>query len=250
MVVEARPNIRPGLGLLKQELVMHIAEGALSAPVLVGGAVLAAAGVAEGLKKMDLEQIPRVAVLSSAFFVASLIHVPIGPSSAHLILNGLAGLILGWAVFPALLIALFLQAVFFGFGGLTVLGVNTLVMALPGLVCGLIFRRPIQQTGPRWSFAAGFGAGVLGVLLGCLILALSLFASARQFLPVIKLVVAAHLPVMIIEGLITGAAVVFLKKVKPELLGEPSGPVVDESSAPAPAARAGASNPTLTDYNE
>jgi cobalt/nickel transport system permease protein len=38
--------------------------------------------------------------------VASLIHVPIGPSNAHLILNGLVGLLLGWGAFPAILVAL------------------------------------------------------------------------------------------------------------------------------------------------
>ena len=38
-------------------------------------------------------------LLGAAFFVASLIHVPIGFSSAHLILNGLLGVVLGWAAF-------------------------------------------------------------------------------------------------------------------------------------------------------
>ena len=73
---------------------MHISEGVLSAPVLTTGAVLAAVGVAVGLKKMDDERVPQVGVLSAAFFVASLIHVPVGPSAAHLVLNGLLGLLL------------------------------------------------------------------------------------------------------------------------------------------------------------
>jgi cobalt/nickel transport system permease protein len=68
---------------------MHISEGVLSAPVLVTGAVLSFAGVAIGLKKMDYEKLPEVGVLSSVFFVASLIHVPIGPAAAHLVLNGI-----------------------------------------------------------------------------------------------------------------------------------------------------------------
>ena len=83
---------------------MHISEGVLSAPVLVTGAALTVAGVAVGLKKMDYEKIPQVAVLTSAFFVASLIRVPVGPSAVHLVLNGLLGLILGWAAFPAILV--------------------------------------------------------------------------------------------------------------------------------------------------
>ena len=51
---------------------MHISEGVLSAPVLISGAALAAAGTALGLRRLDLESIMPTALLSSAFFVASL----------------------------------------------------------------------------------------------------------------------------------------------------------------------------------
>ncbi len=197
---------------------MHVAEGALSGPVLLGGAVLALAGIGLGLKKMDYEDVPRVAVLASAFFVASLIHVPIGPSSVHLILNGLAGLILGWSVFPALAVALFLQAVIFGFGGLTALGVNVTVMAGPGVACHYLFRSLCSAPNQKLAFAAGFGAGFLGIALGCLVLSLSLYLSAQSFLHAAELLILAHLPVMVIEGLITGSVVVFLNKARPDLI--------------------------------
>ena len=81
---------------------MHISEGVLSAPVLAGGWVLAAAGTAIGLKRLDYDRLMTVAILAAAFFVASLVHVPIGPASVHLILNGLLGVILGFAAFPAI----------------------------------------------------------------------------------------------------------------------------------------------------
>jgi len=97
---------------------MHISEGVLSGPVLVSGAALAAVGTAIGLKKLDYDHIAQAGILSAAFFVASLIHVPIGPSNAHLILNGLVGLLLGWAAFPVILVALVLQAMLFQFGGI------------------------------------------------------------------------------------------------------------------------------------
>jgi len=92
---------------------MHISEGICSPPVLAAGAGLAVLGAALGLKGLKTESIPKVGVLSSAFFVASLIHVPIGPVSVHLVLNGLMGLLLGWASFPANLVALLLQGVLF-----------------------------------------------------------------------------------------------------------------------------------------
>ncbi len=119
---------------------MHISEGVLSAPVLATGAVLSLAGVAIGLKKMDYEKLPEVGVLSSVFFVASLIHVPIGPAAAHLVLNGICGLILGWMAFPAILVGLVLQGILFQFGGLTTLGINTFNMAFPAVLVGVSMR--------------------------------------------------------------------------------------------------------------
>ena len=74
---------------------MHISEGVLSPAVLGAGAVLAAAGIVIGLRKLDYDRLMTVAILAAAFFVGSLIHVPIGPSSVHLILNGLLGMLLG-----------------------------------------------------------------------------------------------------------------------------------------------------------
>ncbi|HEX67536.1 MAG TPA: cobalt transporter CbiM, partial [bacterium] len=114
---------------------MHISEGVLSAPVLSTGAIITAAGTYLGIKNLKEEKIPQAALLSSAFFVASLIHVPVGPSSAHLVLNGLVGILLGWIAFPAILLGLFLQAILFQFGGLTTLGINTVNMALPAVIC-------------------------------------------------------------------------------------------------------------------
>ena len=137
---------------------MHISEGVLSAPVLLTGAGLTAAGVAVGLRKMDNEKIPQVAVLTSAFFVASLIRIPLGPSAVHLVLNGLLGLVLGWSAFPAILVGVALQALIFQFGGLTTLGVNTFIMAAPAILCHYLFARSIGQrnTGVAMSLAFYF----------------------------------------------------------------------------------------------
>jgi len=219
---------------------MHIAEGVLSAPVLIGGAAVSAAGVAIGLRKMDFERVPRVAVLASAFFVASLIHVPLPPSSAHLILNGLAGLILGWAAFPALLVALFLQSVFFGFGGLTALGVNTATMALPAVACYHLFSRRIRRIGDRGFsrngarvFGLGAAAGALSIVLTGLIAAAALATRGEAFSLIAKGILLAHIPIMAIEGLVTGQAVVFLRKVRPELLEAPVLPPVPEEGVGA-----------------
>lgn len=196
---------------------MHIVDGALSNPVVIGGALAAAGGIAMGLKSLDLDRIPTAGVLSASFFVASLIHVPIGPSSVHLILNGLAGLLLGWAAFPALFVGLLLQAVFFGFGGLTVLGVNTLNIALPAVLAWLFFGRLIGRGTPvRGAIWGGIG-GAFAIAATTAMVGISLALSGDAFLPAAKLVFFAHIPVMVIEALLTGFAVLLARKVKPEL---------------------------------
>ncbi len=196
---------------------MHISEGVLSGPVLISGGALAAAGTAIGLKKLDYDRIAQAAILSAAFFVASLIHVPIGPANAHLVLNGLVGLLLGWAAFPAILVALVLQAMLFQFGGITALGVNTMIMALPAVICYLIFSRFLHKK-PLLALSAAFACGFLSVLFGAVILGLALIFTEENFFAVTAVVIAGHIPVMIIEGVITAVCVSFLKKVQPAML--------------------------------
>jgi cobalt/nickel transport system permease protein len=199
---------------------MHLADGILSGPVLAGSILLAAAGVARGLRRADSSQIPQMAALAAAFFVASLIHVPLGPSQVHLLLNGLLGLLLGWGAFPALLVALFLQAILFGYGGITALGANTLIMGLPALLCWflaapLLRRRPT----PTVLFLTGCLAGGLALFLDGLLLGAALYLSDRDFLGVLGVILLAHLPMLVIEAPLTGAAVLFLHKTKPEIFG-------------------------------
>ena len=196
---------------------MHISEGVLSPAVLGAGAALAVAGLAVGLRKLDYDRLMTVAILAATFFVGSLIHVPIGPSSAHLILNGLVGILLGWAAFPAIFVALLLQAVLFQYGGFTVIGVNTFNMAFPGVVCWYLFR-PLLSRSPALRAAAGFGSGALAVAGAGLLTAVSLGLSSEGFASAAKILFMAHIPVMIAEGVITALTLSFIGKVRPEML--------------------------------
>ena len=196
---------------------MHISEGVLSAPVILGGWALAATGVALGLRKLDDEHIMAVAIVSAAFFVASLIHVPLGPASVHLVLNGLMGALLGPAAFPAILVALLLQAMLFQYGGLVILGVNTFNMALPAVLCFYVFR-PWLRRGGAWRSSGAFLCGALAVLLSGLLTAGALVLSGEAFQVTAQVILAAHLPVMAVEGLLTLLAVGFLAKARPEML--------------------------------
>ena len=197
---------------------MHISEGVLSGQVLLSGGILAGVGTAIGLKKMDYDRIAQVGILSSAFFVASLIHVNIGPSSVHLILNGIVGLLLGWMAFPAILTALILQSLFFQFGGITALGVNTVIMAVPAVICYFLFAPFIKRKG-KIATVSAFACGFLSVFLAAVLLAVALVFTEESFLEIASLIITANFPVMIIEGIITAFCIGFLQKVHPVLLG-------------------------------
>lgn len=195
---------------------MHIVDGVLNPEVLATGGLLTLGGVALGLKQLPTDKLPQTALLSAVFFVASLIHIPFGVTSVHFIGNGLMGLALGWSVFPALCIALFLQALFFGFGGVLVLGINTLNVALPAVVVFYLLRTFLKPDAAKYSFGLGALAGGLAIALSASMVALSLALSGEAFVEGAKLSLISHVPLILVEGLLTGSAVHLLIKVKPD----------------------------------
>lgn len=197
----------------------HIADGILAMPVLATGGVLAAAGVALALRRLDERLIPRAAILAATVFAASLFAIPVGPSSVHLLLSGLMGIMLGTATFAAVLVLLLLQALLFGFGGLTTLGVNTMNIALPGVVFALLLGPAIRAAArplTRATLAAAVGA--LSVLGTGALVALSLALSASEYVPVASVLVATYVPLAIAEGAVTASIVLFLARVQPDAL--------------------------------
>lgn len=198
---------------------MHVGEGILTAPVLAVSWAGATVAIGVGVKRMKAEALPRVAVLAAAFFVASLIQVPLGPASAHLVLNGVMGVVLGWCVFPALASALLLQAVFFGFGGLTSLAANVMIMGTAAAAARAVFvvGRSRRET-PTSTAVRGALAGANGIVVGTALLAAALAASGREFTGAAAVLVAAHLPVAAIEAAVAAAVLSFLARVRPELL--------------------------------
>ncbi|MCS6978213.1 MAG: cobalt transporter CbiM [Gemmatales bacterium] len=203
---------------------VHIHDGVLTWPWLVGGFLGALALCWLGMRRLREEEIARIAVMSSAFFVASLIHVPtLAPTSVHLLLNGLVGVLLGPRSAMAILLALFLQAVLLGHGGLTSLGVNTCVMALPALGAWAVFVSFLRwgwllHPAKRWLL--GFLIGGLTVLATAALNAVTLWLGSGEPLDALAVVVfLAHLPVAGVEALVMAATINFLARVKPEMLG-------------------------------
>ena len=203
---------------------MHISDGVLPTSVAVGGFAVSLAVIAWSVRKTNPEDLPKIAVVTSAFFVASLIHVPIGPTSVHLLIPGLVGILLGNSAFISIVLGIVLQSLLFQFGGITAIGANAFMMGIPALMAGWLFRFLKGRTLSRHVFA-GTLAGGIGVVLAVLILALLLRTGGEDFLGVAKIAIYAHLPVIVIEALVSAFTVSFLYKVKPELLDVPLVPV-------------------------
>jgi cobalt/nickel transport system permease protein len=132
-------------------------------------------------------------------------------------MNGMVGLFLGWGAFPTILVALVLQGVLFQFGGITTLGVNTVIMAAPPVACYYLFGRLIHKD-KLIGAAAAFACGFLSVALAAVLMAAALVFMEEGFWAIAATVIVTNLPVMIIEGLVAVSGIAFIKKVKPDLL--------------------------------
>jgi len=211
---------------------MHIPDGILPVPVTAVGYAVTAAATWYSVRKINQRKnprkdVPKASLLTAAFFVASWIHIPVPPASVHLVLNGLLGTILGYFAFPAILIALFFQAVMFQHGGLTTLGVNAVIMGIPAIIAHYIFRlRKLgnneQSRGKTAIFGFLSGAAAIGVSVALFVVILLTNIPADIDIATERAAVytmaVANLPLIGIEGIITAVLTVFLQRVRPTVL--------------------------------
>lgn len=173
---------------------------------LAGLVALAAilAWSAAGLADRDL---PRLAVVSAAFFVGSLVHIPFGPTAVHLLLNGVAGMVLGRRAPLAISCGLFLQVLLLHHGGWLTLGLNGVVLSVPALLAGRLADL-VRGSGPGrvrgWLAVVGTLCALLTVLLNALVLGVG---GVADWSILVKLVILAHVPLMLIEGAIAATVV-------------------------------------------
>jgi cobalt/nickel transport system permease protein len=196
---------------------MHISDGIVSGPVITAGFVGAAALAVATMRNIELEEIPKISVMTAVFFVIDFIHIPFVVSSIHLIMNGLVGVILGKRAFMAIMIGVLLQA-FFGFGGVSVIGVNSVMLGGGALLAYGVWQcRHLVSFANREVVFGGL-AGALGIFFSGCILALALLSTGEAFLVTAKAVLGYHVILMLIEGAVTAACVSFLLKTSPHLL--------------------------------
>jgi cobalt/nickel transport system permease protein len=210
---------------------MHMADALLSPGV--GGAMwLASAATiascsARVRADLDGRKIPLMGVLGAFVFAVQMINfsIPGTGSSGHLGGALLLALLLGpAAAFVTMASVLVVQALFFADGGLLALGCNLFNMAfIPTLLVFPFFCRNLigKGAGRKRLWAGTMISAVLASQLGALAVVVETAASGISALPVptfLLLMQAIHLPIGLVEGVVTAAIFSFMTQARPDLL--------------------------------
>lgn len=200
-------------------LAVHLSDGALSSAWLAAGFAGLVVLLAVALLSTREEDVPQIGVLTAAFFVASSVHIKLAvlPTSVHLILNGLVGVILGRRAPLAVAVGLALQYLLLSHGGLTTLGINGCIVGVPAVAAGALYPLLRRLRVPAFARGVLLGSGAVTGAVALNFLAL-LFGGKEDWETLARLVLLAHVPVVVIEGLMLGVLVSYLEKVKPEML--------------------------------
>lgn len=196
---------------------MHIPDGFLAPTITVPAYAVAAPLWAWAVRRHfgpdQVEALPAVGALTAVAFVLQTIMIPVpGGTSTHLVGAGLLAMVHGPLVaFVCESLVLLLQALFFGAGGITVLGVNALAMGLAGPVVAWAIHARLVRWAPR---AGAFLGAYLGMQVSTGLLALALGLQHRlspaQFpTPMPVMLAAMLLPSLTVAGLVEGLYTVF-----------------------------------------
>jgi cobalt/nickel transport system permease protein len=147
---------------------MHIPDGYLSPETctVMGAAMVPVwlIGARRVRKVVTTRYVPLLALGAAYAFLVMMFNVPIPDgTTAHAVGAVLIAIILGpWAAVIAVSVALAIQALFFGDGGILAYGANTFnmafVMPMVGYACYRLAARNVSLTSPRRALAAGCAA--------------------------------------------------------------------------------------------
>jgi cobalt/nickel transport system permease protein len=205
---------------------VHLADGVLTDPaVLVGLNLAGAAGFVLALRRSLRDETHTVAwtgTLGAFALAIQALNVPLVPgASAHAIGAGLLTIALGPArAVLALTAVLLVQALLFADGGVTVLGINVLNLALLPALAVYAARRLFE---PRFGLAV---ATMLGTLLGSIAGALGLSAAlvlgaAAPLVLTLGWLLGVQALAGLVEGALTAMAVRRLVARAPALIAAP-----------------------------
>jgi cobalt/nickel transport system permease protein len=147
---------------------MHIPDGYLSPSTCASLFAAAAPFWYVALRRLKAalhtRMIPLLSVFAAFSFVIMMFNLPLpGGTTGHAVGMGVAAIVLGpWASIVAISIALTIQAVFFGDGGITALGANCFNMAIVGSLVGYATYRLLARRASIGSVRRVVGAGMAG----------------------------------------------------------------------------------------
>ncbi len=220
---------------------MHIPDGYLS-PATYGAGYAAALpfwGVATARVRRVVggRTVPLLAIFAAFNFAIMMFNVPVpGGTTAHAVGGTLTAIVLGpWAAVISTSVALVIQALFFGDGGITAIGVNCLNMGVLLPISGYLVYRLAAGRSPMLSqrrvIAAAIGSYV-GITLSALAVGVELgiqphFWSTNGVPNYSPYGLGAAIPAMLIshlfgasfvEAAVTALGVAYLQKSYPEIL--------------------------------
>jgi cobalt/nickel transport system permease protein len=196
-------------------LAVHISDAVLRPDWLAVGWLLALLIVALGMRTLQPEELPRLAIIAALFFMASSIHIPIGVGRVHLLLTGLVGIMAGRRSGLVILVGMTLQNRLIGHGGLLTIGFNTTVMSIPAIFIGLLFRGLAAKRQQQATYLALLGglAGMSGVVLTVVLSYAGLYFGAQpEWQSVTWAYMIAHIPVVVVETIVTSVVVCHLQR--------------------------------------
>ncbi|MFH1223899.1 MAG: cobalt transporter CbiM [Pseudomonadota bacterium] len=217
---------------------MHVPDNYLSpSTCAAAGAVMVpvwAWAVKKVKKEFSSKNIVLVGIFAAYSFLLMMFNIPLpGGTTGHAVGATLLSVLIGpFAACVSLSIALFIQAVFFGDGGLLSFGVNAFniafVMTFSGYFIYMVLRSLFRSD--KWNSAALFVASYMSLNIGALFTALEFGIQPLLFKNVAGLPMYSPYPLSIalpammiphllvvgvIEGFITVGIYNFIKRVSP-----------------------------------
>jgi len=191
-------------------------------------------------KTLNSRQVPLLAIGAAFSFVIMMFNVPIpGGTTGHAVGGVLVAILLGpWLACIAITVALVIQALLFGDGGITAIGANCFNMAFILPFCGYYIYKAISYKSPvdsmRRVLAAGIAgyialniaAGVTGFMFGIQPLLYKTASGQALYCPyglnvALPVMLGEHLLIFgWVEAIVTALVVKYLQKHSPELLPE------------------------------
>ncbi len=208
---------------------LHIPDGFLSPVVsLIFWAVtviMIGMAIARTNKLLGEKQVPLMGIMAAFIFAAQMINFPVaGGTSGHLLGGALAAIVLGpWAGMLVMTAVIAVQGLLFQDGGLLVMGANIFNMGLLTAAIGYGLYRSATSQSQGVKLAIAGVAAWLSVMAGALATALQLWLSGTSNLQTVTIaMLSVHALIGVGEALITVAALSFIFRTRPDLLGEGS----------------------------